>query len=55
MKTVLMSGDAFADKEFGSIAGVAAEGALFTFGPDPRKISAAAPVVGKFKASNSEC
>ncbi len=32
-----MAGDALADKEFASITGPAAEGVLFTFGPDPRK------------------
>src|ERR1700742_4118410 len=36
MKTVLMAGDAMNDKEFASITGPAAEGTLFTFGPDPR-------------------
>ncbi len=36
LKTVLMAGDALADKEFASITGPAGEGTLFTFGPDPR-------------------
>src|SRR5246500_859945 len=36
LQTVLMAGDALADKEFASITGPAAEGTLFTFGPDPR-------------------
>src|SRR5215831_8804141 len=36
LKTVLMAGDALADKEYASITGAAAEGTLFTFGPDPR-------------------
>jgi branched-chain amino acid transport system substrate-binding protein len=36
LKTVLMGGDAINDKEFASITGPAAEGTLFTFGPDPR-------------------
>ncbi len=35
LKTVLMAGDALADKEFASITGPDAEGTLFTFGPDP--------------------
>ncbi len=48
LKTVLMAGDAMADKEFASIAGPAAEGALFTFGPDPRKKPTAAAIVKKF-------
>ncbi len=42
LKTVLMAGDALADREFASIAGPAAEGVLFTFGPDPRKRPTAA-------------
>jgi branched-chain amino acid transport system substrate-binding protein len=52
LKTVLMTGDALADKEFASIAGPAAEGALFTFGPDPRKRASAAAVVKSFKDKN---
>jgi branched-chain amino acid transport system substrate-binding protein len=50
LKTVLMAGDALADKEFASITGAAAEGVLFTFGPDPRKKRTAAAIVQKFKA-----
>jgi branched-chain amino acid transport system substrate-binding protein len=49
LKTVLMAGDALADKEFASITGPAGEGVLFTFGPDPRKKPTAAAVVKKFK------
>jgi branched-chain amino acid transport system substrate-binding protein len=49
LKTVLMAGDALADKEFASITGPAGEGVLFTFGPDPRKKATAAAVVKKFK------
>lgn len=52
LKTVLMAGDAMADKEFASIAGPAAEGSLFTFGPDPRKKASAADIVKKFKEKN---
>jgi branched-chain amino acid transport system substrate-binding protein len=52
LKTVLMAGDALADKEFASITGPAAEGVLFTFGPDPRKKQTAAAIVAKFKAKN---
>ena len=52
LKTVLMAGDALADKEFASITGPAAEGVLFTFGPDPRKKASAAAIVNKFKAKN---
>ena len=50
MKTVLMAGDALADKEFASITGPAAEGTLFTFGPDPRKKPTAKAIVERFKA-----
>src|SRR6201997_3153507 len=49
LKTVLMAGDALADKEFASITGPAGEGVLFTFGPAPRKKPTAAAVVKKFK------
>ncbi len=52
LKTVLMAGDALADKEFASITGPAAEGMLFTFGPDPRKKQTAAAIVKKFKDKN---
>ncbi len=50
LKTVLMAGDAMADKEFASIVGPAADGALFTFGPDPRKKPTAAAIVKAFNA-----
>ena len=50
LQTVLMAGDALADKEFASIAGAAAEGTLFTFGPDPRNKPTAKAIVEKFKA-----
>ena len=52
LKTVLMAGDALADKEFASITGPAGEGTLFTFGPDPRKKPTAKAIVEKFKAKN---
>ncbi len=52
LKTILMAGDALADKEFASITGPAGEGTLFTFGPDPRKKPTAQAVVEKFKAKN---
>ncbi len=52
LKTLLMAGDALADKEFASITGPAAEGVLFTFGPDPRNKATAAAIVAKFKAKN---
>jgi len=50
LKTVLMAGDAMNDKEFASITGAAAEGTLFTFGPDPRNKPTAKAIVEKFKA-----
>jgi branched-chain amino acid transport system substrate-binding protein len=52
LKTILMAGDAMADKEYASITGAAGEGTLFTFGPDPRKKPTAAAIVDKFKAKN---
>ena len=50
LQTVLMAGDALADKEFASITGPAGEGTLFTFGPDPRNKPTAKAIVEKFKA-----
>src|SRR6201992_1032259 len=52
LKTVLMAGDARADKEFASITGPDAEGTLFAFGPDPRNKPTAKAIVDKFKAKN---
>jgi len=52
LKTALMAGDALNDKEFASITGPAAEGTLFTFGPDPRNNPAAKAIVEEFKAKN---
>ncbi len=52
LQTVLMAGDALADKEFASITGPAGEGTLFTFGPDPRNKPTAKAIVEKFKANN---
>ena len=52
LKTVLIAGDAMNDKEFASITGPAAEGTLFTFGPDPRNKATAKAIVEKFKAKN---
>src|SRR5829696_4388053 len=50
LQTVLMAGDALADKEFASITGPAGEGTLFTFGPDPRNKATAKGIVERFKA-----
>src|ERR1700742_5303895 len=52
MQTVLMAGDALADKEFASTPGPAGEGTLFTFGPDPRNKPTAKAIVERFKAKN---
>src|SRR5438309_2049769 len=52
LKTVLMAGDALADKEFASITGPAGDGTLFTFGPDPRNKPTAKAIVERFKAKN---
>src|ERR1700755_1167815 len=52
LKTVMMAGDALNDKQFASITGQAAEGTLFTFGPDPRNRPTAKAIVEKFKAKN---
>ena len=52
LKTVLMAGDALADKEYASITGPAGEGTLFTFGPDPRNKPTAKKIVEAFKAKN---
>jgi branched-chain amino acid transport system substrate-binding protein len=49
MKTVLMAGDALADKEFAAITGAAGEGTLMTFGSDPRRRPTAAAIVDRFK------
>ncbi|OAF06138.1 branched chain amino acid ABC transporter substrate-binding protein [Bradyrhizobium centrolobii] len=50
LKTILMAGDALADKEYASITGPAGEGTLFTFGPDPRNKPTAKKIVEAFKA-----
>jgi branched-chain amino acid transport system substrate-binding protein len=52
LQTVLMAGDAMADKEFASITGPAGAGTLFTFGPDPRNKPTAKAIVEAFKAKN---
>src|SRR3979411_2219489 len=52
LTTVTTAGQAMNDKEFASIPGPAAEGTLFTFGPDPRNKPTAKAIVEKFKAKN---
>jgi branched-chain amino acid transport system substrate-binding protein len=50
----LVSGSVLQTEEFGLIAGPAAEGALFTYVPDPRQIAEAAPIIERFRAENFE-
>ncbi|MBU6462834.1 MAG: branched-chain amino acid ABC transporter substrate-binding protein [Bradyrhizobium sp.] len=52
LQTVLMAGDALADKEYASITGPAGAGTLFTFGADPRNKPTAKSIVETFKAKN---
>lgn len=54
MKTVLVSGDALTDNAFWTVAGDQGSGTLFSFGPDPRKIPTAAPVVKTFRDKQIE-
>ncbi|WP_262271414.1 branched-chain amino acid ABC transporter substrate-binding protein [Microvirga yunnanensis] len=54
LKLQLIGGDPISTQELLSIAGPAAEGTLFTFGPDPRKDPAAADVVKEMRAKNIE-
>jgi branched-chain amino acid transport system substrate-binding protein len=54
MDTILMGGDALVTQEYWSITGPAGEGTLMTFSPDPRKNSAAAEVVERFKKKGIE-
>ena len=49
MDTLLMGGDTLATQDYWSIAGLAGEGTLMTFLPDPRKNPAATEVVKRFK------
>ncbi|OWV93608.1 branched-chain amino acid ABC transporter substrate-binding protein [Rhizobium sp. R693] len=54
LKAVLMGGDDLATAEFAAVASDAAEGALFTFAPDPRKNPEAADIVKKFRDDGFE-
>jgi branched-chain amino acid transport system substrate-binding protein len=47
----LISGDALSTKEFMLVAGLAGEGTVFTFFPDPRQSPAAAEVIDRFHKS----
>lgn len=48
----MVGGDPLASKEFVTIAGPAAEGANFTFGPDPSKNPQAAPIMSAMHEKN---
>lgn len=48
VQAVFMGGDGIATDEFAAIAGEAAEGALMTFGPDPKKRPEAQEVLKRF-------
>jgi branched-chain amino acid transport system substrate-binding protein len=50
----LVSGNDLVTEEFALIAGEAAEGTLFTFFPDPRRLPQAASIVQRFRAENFE-
>jgi len=49
LNAVLMGGDALVTTDLWSITGVAGNGTLMTFPPDPRDLAAAQPVVAEFK------
>ncbi|QEL23735.1 branched-chain amino acid ABC transporter substrate-binding protein [Bosea sp. F3-2] len=53
-KMQLVSGDGIANEAFGEVTGEAGEGTLFTFFRDPRRNSAAAPVVARFRQQGFE-
>lgn len=53
-KAQVIGGDALVTNEFWSITGAAGEGALMTFGPDPRKNKNAEGVVKKLRAGGYE-
>jgi branched-chain amino acid transport system substrate-binding protein len=50
LTTTLMGGDALSDKAFASVTGAAGAGTLFTFGPDPRLMATAKPVLDRLVA-----
>ncbi|MRK21913.1 branched-chain amino acid ABC transporter substrate-binding protein [Pseudomonas sp. JG-B] len=54
LKLTAIGGDTLTNSELLVAAGAAAEGTLFTFGPDPRETPAAAEVVKTFRKSNIE-
>ena len=50
----IMGGDTMSNSELVTAAGEGANKVLFTFGPDPRKNAAAAPIVKKFRDAKIE-
>jgi branched-chain amino acid transport system substrate-binding protein len=54
LKLTLMGGDTMSNTELVTAAGPAANNVIFTFGPDPRKNPAAAPIVKKFRDAKVE-
>ena len=51
MKTVVMSGDALASRDFWAVTGPSGEGTLLTFSPDPSKDPKNAAIVQRMKAA----
>jgi len=54
LKLTVLGGDTMSNSELVTAAGEGANNVLFTFGPDPRKNPAAAPIVKKFRDAKIE-
>jgi len=54
LNLTVMGGDTMSNSELVTAAGEGANNVLFTFGPDPRKNAAAAPIVKKFRDAKIE-
>ncbi len=54
LKLTVMGGDTMSNSELVTAAGDGSNNVLFTFGPDPRKSAAAAPIVKKFRDAKIE-
>jgi len=54
LKAPIVSGDALVTNEYWAITGAAGEGTMMTFGPDPREMAEAKPVVEKFRKAGYE-
>jgi branched-chain amino acid transport system substrate-binding protein len=50
----IVSGDALVTNEYWAVTGPAGEGTMMTFGPDPREMPEAKPVVEKFRKAGYE-